>query len=132
MGIRLVVVLLGLATALAFAFACGQSAVGVDACSQIEHARCQWIVQCYPDAQDFGLPTRRSESDAASPVDDCYRYYNDACLHGLVTSVSPTTAQVSSCVSAINNATDCTIIYSPETADACAFLIPSDAGTDGD
>lgn len=132
MGTRLVVVLVALGVALAFAFACGQAAVGVDACNQIEHARCQWIVQCYPDATDFGLPTRRSESDASSPVDDCYRYYNDACQHGLVTTVAPASSQVSLCVSAINAATDCNIIYHPETADACAFLIPSDAGTDGD
>jgi hypothetical protein len=118
--------------AVACAIACGQSAVGVDACTSIEHARCQWIVQCFADAANYGLPTRRSDSDGASPVDDCYRYYDDACLHGLVTSVSPVSSAVSACVTAINNATDCKIIYNPETADACAFLYPSDAGSDAD
>ena len=117
--------------AVAFALACGQTAIGTDACTSIEHARCQWIVQCFADAANYGLPTRQSDSDAASPVDDCVRYYNDACLHGLVTNVAPSTDQVSACVGAINNATDCTIVYNPETADACAFLL-NDAGLDAD
>ena len=100
--------------------ACGQTAVGSDACQQIEHARCYWIQQCYADAANYGLPTPRSNS--TSVVDDCFRYYDDACLHGLVTPVSPTQAQVTSCVQAIDQATDCTIVQAPETADACAFL----------
>ena len=108
--------------------ACG-NANSVDACQTIEHARCKWIVQCYGDASNYGLPTRRS--DSTSPVDDCFRYYDDACLHGLVSNVQPTTDEVSSCVSAINAATDCTIVQNPETSDACAFLT-FDAGTDAD
>ncbi len=111
--------------------ACGQGAVGVDACNQIETARCQWIEQCFADAGEFyGLPTPRSNS--TSYVDDCVRYYKDACLHGIVSNVQPSTAQVSSCVSAINAATDCTIVANPETADACAFLLNYDAGADSD
>jgi hypothetical protein len=133
MGSRVVVVLLAIAITVAFALACGQAANSVDACTSIEHARCNWIVQCFADAGPlpYGLPTRRSDSDASSPVDDCYRYYNDACLHGLVSNVQPSAASVTACVTAINNATDCTIVYNPETADACAFLT-ADAGTDGD
>lgn len=110
-------------------FACGQGANGTDACQSIEHARCQWIVQCYPDAANYGLPTRRS--DTSSPVDDCFRYYDDACLHGLVSNVSTTTLEVNACVNAINGATDCTIVQNPQTADACAFL-SFDASTDAD
>jgi len=102
-------------------FACGQGAVGVDACMQIQQARCGWVVAC-----NISLPTRRS--DSTSPVDDCIRYYDDQCLHGLVTTVAPDKNQVTACVDAINAATDCTIVNSPETADACAFLIPVDAG----
>ena len=131
MGRRVLVILFASALAVAFALACGQSAVGVDACYSIERARCQWIVQCYGDAADFGLPTRRSESDASSPVDDCYRYYNDACLHGMVTTVEPTSTAVNDCVNAINTATDCNIVWHPETTDACAFLL-ADAGDAGD
>jgi hypothetical protein len=111
------------------AVACSQGVVGVDACKQIEHARCYWIEQCYSDASNYGLPTRRS--DSTSPVDDCFRYYDDACEHGLVTNVPPTSDQVNLCVDAINTATDCTIVQSPETADACAFLT-YDAGTQAD
>jgi len=59
------------------------------------------------------------------------RYYDDACLHGMVTNVPPTTDEVSACVGAINSATDCTIVTNPETADACAFLL-YDAGSDAD
>ena len=112
--------------------ACGQTAVGTDACQQIEHARCYWIQQCYGDASNYGLPT--PHSNGASVVDDCFRYYDDACLHGLVTPVSPTQAQVTSCVQAIDQASDCTIIQAPETADACAFLTAEggvDAGDGG-
>ncbi len=114
--------------------ACG-NAVGVDACQSIEHARCKWVVQCY-DAGNYGLPTPRKDNapnsgTTESPVDDCIRYYDDACLHGLVSNVEPTTDQVNTCVAAINAATDCTIVQAPETTTACAFLT-YDAGTDGD
>ncbi len=125
------VVLVGLALGSAAAgavFACGASAVGVDACDKIERARCGWVVACAEAG--ISLPVRRSES--TSPVDDCYRYYADECLHGLVTTVAPTDDQVKACVNAIDNATDCTIVLSPETSDACAFLIPPDASPDAD
>ena len=109
--------------------ACGQTAVGTDACQQIEHARCYWIEQCYADAANYGLPTRRS--DSTSPVDDCFRYYDDACQHGLVTPVAPTKDEVATCVGAINSATDCNSVEAPETADACAFLL-AEGGADAD
>ncbi len=122
--------LFAVAAAVAFALACGQGATGVDACTSIEHARCNWIEACFAEAgPNYGLPTPRS--NGASPVDDCNRYYNDACLHGLVTTTTPSTTAVNGCVSAILAATDCTIVMNPETSDACAFLL-YDAGTDGD
>jgi hypothetical protein len=117
------------AAAGAVALACGQGAVAADGCQSIEHARCYWIEQCYADAANYGLPTRRS--DSTSPVDDCFRFYDDACQHGMVTNVEPTNDQINACVDAINAATDCTIIQAPETADACAFLT-FDAGVDAD
>ena len=113
--------------------ACG-NAVGTDACQSIEHARCQWIVQCFGDAAggNYGLPTPRSgQTTTSSAVDDCNRYYDDACLHGMVTNVPPSTTDVSACVQAIQTATDCTIVLNPETAPACVFLT-YDAGTDAD
>ena len=113
--------------------ACG-NAVGTDACQTIEHARCKWIVQCYGDAAggNYGLPTPRSgQTTTSSAVDDCMRYYDDACMHGMVTNVPPTDNEVSTCVAAINGATDCTIILNPETSAACTFLT-FDAGVDAD
>jgi len=121
---------LGVTAAAAFVAAACSSATGIDACQQIEQARCYWIEQCESDAGNFGLPTRRS--DSTSPVDDCFRFYSDACQHGLVTNVPPTSDQVSACVAAINAATDCTIVQNPETADACAWLTVYDAGPDAD
>jgi hypothetical protein len=131
MGRSVLVALFGLAAAIAFALACGQAANGVDACTSVEHARCNWIVQCFADSglPNYGLPTPISNSD--SPVDECYRFYDDACLHGLVTTVTPTSAQVTTCVTAINSATDCNIVFNPGEADACAFLT-ADAGSDAD
>lgn len=124
----LIVLALSASAVVGGVFACGQGAVGIDACNQIETARCQWIEQCFggDGSAFYGLPTPRS--DQASYVDDCTRYYKDACLHGLVSNVQPTTTQVSECVTAINSATDCTIVTNPETADACAFLLDYDAG----
>lgn len=113
--------------------ACG-NAVGTDACQTIEHARCKWIVQCYGDAAggNYGLPTPRSgQTTTSTPVDDCMRFYDDACLHGMVTNVPPTDNEVKTCVDAIDNATDCTIIKNPETSAACTFLT-FDAGVDAD
>jgi hypothetical protein len=109
--------------------ACG-NAVATDACQTIEHARCKWIVQCYADAANYGLPTPRSgQTQTSSPVDDCMRYYDDACLHGMVTNVQPAKTDVDTCVAAINAATDCTIVMNPESSDACTFLT-ADAGID--
>jgi hypothetical protein len=130
-------VLLGVAavvgTVVCGVIAC-ENAVGSDACVSIEHARCKWIVQCFADAAggNYGLPTPRSgQTTTSSPVDDCMRFYDDACLHGMVTNVAPTSDEVTTCVNTINTATDCTIVTNPETTDACAFLA-FDAGTDAD
>jgi hypothetical protein len=128
-GRYLIAALVTCAAVVSGVMACGQGPVGADACQTIEHARCKWIVQCYGDAANYGLPTRRSES--TSPVDDCFRFYDDACQHGMVTNVPPTANEVNACVSAINGATDCTIVQNPETSDACAFLT-FDAGLDAD
>jgi hypothetical protein len=135
MGRSVLVALLGLAAAIGFALACGQAANGVDACTSIEHARCNWIVQCFADSglPNYGLPTPTSNfgPNGLGAVDECYRFYDDACLHGLVTTITPTDTQVGSCVMAINSATDCNIVFNPGEADACAFLT-ADAGSDAD
>jgi hypothetical protein len=117
---------------LVIAGACGTDAVGVETCKKIEHARCDWAMQCAMDDPSSGIdlnrPVRRSKS--TSPVDDCYRFYDDACLHGLPAPDPNDAGAVQACVDAINTG-DCTIVIHPETADACAFLIPpADSGVD--
>ena len=68
----------------------------------------------------------------------CVRYYNDACLHGLETSVAPSNVAVNQCVAAIQaagkaaakgDAGACATIVSPQNVAACAFLTPVDSGT---
>ncbi len=106
-----------LAAVLCTSGGCGDKAVGVDACRKIEFARCRFVVAC-----NIGVGTRRS--DSTSPVDDCDRYYDDACLHGFASGSDPGDAVTQKCVDAINAAKDCTIIVNPETAPECAFLVP--------
>ena len=102
--------------------ACGNDAVAVEKCRTIEHARCRWAKAC---GVNLDMPVRRSKS--TSPVDDCYRYYDDACLHGLPVA-EPGSAEVQACVDAIDQG-DCNTILRPETNDACKWLIPPpDAG----
>lgn len=113
---------------------CGTSAVGVDACRDIEQARCRAGQHC-------GL---------ISDVAACERYYRDHCLHGLATA-PPARALVNACVQAIEAAgacaaedpeaslsdcdpesaipapqtglrTACDVVRNPERASECAFL----------
>jgi hypothetical protein len=97
--------------------ACGTSPVGVDACRSIESARCQWATAC---GISLEVPVRRS--DSTNGVDDCIRYYNDACLHGIVAPTDPGSTATNACVDAIN-AGDCTIVRNPEKSPACAWLL---------
>ncbi len=69
---------------------CNTGAVGVDACRDVEQARCRAGLSC-------GL---------VSDVEACERYYRDHCLHGLATAPPPG-ADVSACVNAIQAAGRC-------------------------
>jgi hypothetical protein len=125
----------------AAAVACGNGAVGVQACRDIEAARCEAAPSC-PASLPAGEGTDlASPVPTGDPVAACVRYYNDACLHGLATSVAPSTVAVNDCVSAIQaagkaaakgNTAACATIVSPQNVAACAFLIPVDAGTTAD
>ncbi len=115
--------------------ACSNGAVGVQACRQIETARCEVASAC-PSSFDLHLPVPDGD-----PVAACVRYYNDACMHGLVTTVAPSSAQTNACTAAIAAAgkaaaserdagADCARVADPAlNLVACAFLIPPDAGT---
>jgi hypothetical protein len=130
-----VLVTLGLASA----FACGTDPVGVESCRAIETARCENARSC---GIDLSKPVHRRdgtdpEKQAQQDVGACKRFYEDQCLHGLVTTVDPGAIQTQACVDAINSATDCEIVKSPEKSPACAFLLPpaapaaaADAATD--
>ena len=80
---------------------------------------------------EFGI------TDSAS-LEACLEAARDRCLHGLPAASPPPASEADSCVQAIEQASTCAIIASPETAPACAFLVPStadaavDAGPDGD
>ena len=130
------VVTLGLASA----FACGTDPVGVETCRKIEDARCDNAKSCGIDISSQPVHRRDGKTPDAQDQQDvgaCKRYYEDACLHGLVTTSDPGAVQAQACVDAINNATDCAIVKNPEKAPACAFLLPPaapaaavEAGTD--
>jgi hypothetical protein len=111
--------------------ACGSDATGIDACRQIETARCQNALAC-----GISLSTPPSVSDS---VDGCISFYNDACLHGLEVS-DPGTPAVSACIQAIQDidaSTHCLTVQFPQTSLACAWLTPpptttTDASDDAD
>lgn len=129
------VVALGLAGALA----CGTEPVGVDACRKIEGARCENAKSC---GIDLSSPVHRRDSPTPDGQDQqdvgaCKRFYEDACLHGLVTTVDPGAVATQACVDAINGTQDCDVVKTPEKHPACAFLLPpaapapaADAATD--
>jgi hypothetical protein len=109
------------------AFACGTDPVGVETCRKIEYARCENAKSCGIDIssqpvhrRDGTTPDLQDQQDVGA----CKRYYDDACLHGLVTTTDPGAVQAQACVDAINSATDCAIVKNPEKAPACAFLLP--------
>jgi len=100
----------------ALAPACGNGADGVDACRQIEDARCKLAPAC-------GITLQPPYHTAGTDVDACIRYYSIACLHGLEVG-NPGPTAVGACVSAI---TDCATVAAPQGNPACAWLVP--AGT---
>jgi len=96
---------------------CGTSAVGVDACRQIEEARCRRAPAC-------GIPIDPPYHTAGSDVDACIRFYDTACLHGLAIADAPGGVAISSCVLAIEH-NGCSVVSTPENDPACAWLVPA-------
>jgi len=117
-----------LAIASALAWACGTDAVGVDTCKRIERERCRWVVAC---GINVDTPTRLKRDLGTTGVDDCIRFYDDACLHGMAVA-DPGDAAVAACIDAINSG-NCDVVRHPETDPACAWLIPPpDSGSNVD
>ncbi len=100
------------------AAACGTDAVGVDACREIEAARCKRAAEC-AIALDAPRP-------AGDPTAACERFYLDACLHGIQSGREPTVPQRKACVDAVTTGT-CEIVRQPEKAPGCAFIIPDES-----
>ena len=126
---------------------CGTNAVGVDACRDIEQARCRADLPC-------GVVT---------DVKACERYYRDHCLHGLAAK-PPGGGAVGACVAVIEAAgrcaeadpqtalgdceeavtdpkrglkTACDVVAHPELATECIFLLDTpppegEGGASGD
>jgi hypothetical protein len=95
--------------------ACGNDAVGVDACKQIESARCRQAPAC-------GISLEPPFHTAGGDVDGCIRAYQTACLHGLAVG-NPGSSAVNACVAAIE-AGDCNVVRVPQTSPQCAWLAP--------
>lgn len=108
-----------LAFAAASATACGTEPVGVEACQKIERVRCESAPACGIDLHRPLHTGDKPENDVAA----CIRYYDAQCLHGLVITKEPGPQAVDACVDAII-AGDCSVVKTPESHEACAFLIP--------
>jgi hypothetical protein len=91
-------------------YGCGTDAVGVDACRQIESARCEAAPACTGDPVDsFGIRTEEQ-------VQNCKTLYRDQCLHGMENTGSsddedgnnePSDGTVRRCVDAIKATAQC-------------------------
>jgi hypothetical protein len=107
--------------ALASPLACGTDAVGVDACKQVEAARCRAATAC-------GVSLEPPYTASGTDVDACIRYYDIACLHGLANGSDPGQTAVSACVNAINDhpcgAGKPNLVTAPESDPQCAWLVP--------
>ena len=105
--------------------ACGSDGNGIGTCQQLESARCVYAQKC---GLDLAFPLH-SGSSPEDNIQACQLFYQDACLHGLVTSISPTEPDVSRCLAEINTG-NCTAVVNPQLTTACAWLNPPDAGVD--
>lgn len=115
-GPELPQVLLALVSALtAFgltAGGCTTEAVGVDACRDIETARCEAAQYC----------------GRIEDVEACQRFYRDHCLHGLAEGIeAPADDAVAECVATIEKAGDCAKGDRFATLESCDPAVTSDA-----
>jgi hypothetical protein len=101
---------------------CSTDAVGVDACRQIEAARCQQAPAC-------AIPLEPPYHTAGDDIGACIRFYNVSCLHGLALASDPGAKAVNACVDAIEH-NGCSVVAAPESDPACAWLVPAAPATD--
>jgi hypothetical protein len=107
--------------------ACGTDAVGVDACKQVETARCRAAPVCH-------VPLEPPYTTNGNDIDACIRFYGVACLHGLVSGNAPSPTALAACVAAIGDH-PCSpggpnLVLAPEKDPACTWLLPAGAPAD--
>jgi hypothetical protein len=105
--------------------ACSNGANNVAGCQQIENARCTRASACGIDLS-FPLHTGGSAEDG---IQACQLFYQDACLHGLVTPVTVPGPMIADCTNAILTGS-CDTVVNPQNTAACSWLNPPDAGVD--
>lgn len=94
----------------ALAASCGTDAVGIEACRQIELARCDEAPACQADFE----------------VERCHELYRDQCLHGIENSSHPPSdAEISDCVGAIKEVGACTKEGAANMKDCPVALVES-------
>jgi hypothetical protein len=104
--------------------ACGNGANSVGVCQELESVRCAEAPKC---GVDLTWPLHEGSSTSDN-IQACQLYYQDACLHGLVTPNAPSGVQVTACVTAIKGS--CTVMLAPQSSPACSFLIPPNTPVD--
>jgi hypothetical protein len=78
---------------------CGTEAVGIEACRQIEAARCAALKIC-----PVGKPAFKTDTE----VEACSLFYRDQCLHGINNAkTEPDKGDVDDCVKAVKATADC-------------------------
>lgn len=75
---------------------CDNGAVGVDACRQIEGARCEAVLGC---------PNSPVQED--DDVAQCKLFYRDQCLHGVADGLNPDDVAITACLAALQAARAC-------------------------
>ncbi len=96
------------ALAASFGASCSTGSLGVDACRQIEEARCGLAPACTPGFD----------------VDRCQRYYRDECLNGIQNATSPVDpgTLAPACIDALNSVAGC--LDASTSSAACEALVP--------
>ena len=99
--------------AVASSAGCGTDAVGIDACRDIELARCEAAQHC----------------GRIDDVLECRRFYRDHCLHGLRTGIEvPPEDEVNSCVATIEKAGECAKADRESRLEDCTTDVTRDPG----
>lgn len=83
-------------TLLSAAPGCDNGAVGVDACREIEFARCGAVAGC-----------PNSPVETEEDVEHCKLHYRDQCLFGMPDGINPDQPAVTGCVTALQLARRC-------------------------